>query len=303
MRRLTVLLVPAIILVFGCGSENTNDQSYADWIEEIDTWKAARVESLRTNWVPLVGLHWLNQGVMTFGGSASNDIVFPSRLPDRIGTIAFDGQTITMSVEPKVEVLHDGQLADDIRLIDDGSGDPTTIELDGVEWYAIERDGRYAVRVYDRSLGSRLTLEDLPFYPVDARWNVRATFHPYEPVRTLPVPTVLGTLAEMISPGKIRFEVEGSSYEIDVLEGGPSRYFVMFTDPTNTSDTYEAGRYVYIDHEDENGETWIDFNRSYNPPCAFTPYATCPFAPPQNHIEAAVEAGEKRVDDEPWVTT
>lgn len=298
LTRSVVLLV--IIFAIGCDADQ---KSHDAWVDEVGAWKQARVESLRQNWVSLAGLYWLDEGDLTFGSAASNDLTFPSRLPERMGTISLHGHEIRMEVEPGVAILHEEEVVESIQLIDDSSGEPTLVGIDEVEWFAIERDGRYAIRVYDRSRASELTLADLPFYPLDSAWNLAASFEPYDPVRTIPVPTVMGTLAEMIAPGKISFEVDGETYELDVLEGGTSRYFVMFADPTNRTDTYEAGRYVYIDHENEDGKTMIDFNRSYNPPCAFTAYATCPFPPPQNRIDVVIDAGEMRVDEERWTNS
>lgn len=283
-----------LLCLFGCGGSADATQT---WEAEVSSWKEARVESLRKNWVSLAGLHWLDDR-STFGSDGSNDFVFPSSLPPTVGRFVLGDNGIVMEVEPGLNVRVDGAPADTAVLKTDDEGEPSRAVLGDVEWYAIERDGRYAIRVHDHARAASLTVDDLPFYELDAGWRIRGRFEPYEPVRTVPVPTVMGTLTDLASPGRIAFEIGDQTYRLDVLEGSATRYFVMFADETNRTETYEAGRYVYIDHEDENGDVVIDFNQSYNPPCAFTPYATCPFPPPQNRLATAVEAGEKRIEHE-----
>lgn len=295
MSRFNLLiLLPAALLLAACqaGSEPVEES----WEAQLASWKQSRVESLNKNWASLAGLYWLEEGEATFGSGAGNDVVFPSDLPERIGTLTLRSGVVRMDVEEGVDVRHEGEPVTSVELVPDTEEDPTEVVLGDYEWYAIERDGVYGIRLHDRGRTPDLTVDDLPFYPVDSAWRLPARFEPYEPARTVPVPTIMGTLSDMAAPGRISFEIDGETYQLDVLEGSATRYFVMFADRTNRTETYEAGRYVYIDHENEDGETIIDFNQSYNPPCAFTPYATCPFPPPQNRLAVEIDAGEKRID-------
>ncbi len=112
------------------------------------------------------------------------------------------------------------------------------------------------------------------------------------------MPNVLGTVEEMNSPGTLVFQVNGQEYRLDpVLESDSGPFFVIFCDQTNRDESYGAGRFLYVDPPTKDGRVVLDFNRAYNPPCAFSPYATCPLPPAQNRLKLRVEAGEKRYGD------
>jgi uncharacterized protein (DUF1684 family) len=133
----------------------------------------------------------------------------------------------------------------------------------------------------------------LDTYPDDIAWRVEARFEPYVPPRMLPVPTVLNTIEEQASEGRLVFEQQGETYTLDVIrDGEEERFFLIFGDATNGGETYDGGRYLKTELPDARGRVWIDFNRSYNPPCVFTPYATCPLPVPQNRLALPVTAGE-----------
>ena len=88
-------------------------------------------------------------------------------------------------------------------------------------------------------------------------------------------------------------EKEGETYTLEVLhDGDEARYFIIFADQTNGQTTYGGGRYLKVPPADDKGRVVLDFNHSYNPPCVFTPYATCPLPWPQNRLAIRVEAGE-----------
>ena len=107
------------------------------------------------------------------------------------------------------------------------------------------------------------------------------------------VPTVLGTTEEMPCPGKVLFTVNGQELSLEPVleEPGAEELFYIFRDETSGSQTYPAGRFVYSGMP-KDGVVVLDFNKAYNPPCAFTPYATCPLPPPQNRLMVKIEAGE-----------
>ncbi|HYO72786.1 MAG TPA: DUF1684 domain-containing protein, partial [Archangium sp.] len=137
----------------------------------------------------------------------------------------------------------------------------------------------------------------IPTFPVSAAWRLEGRFEPATTPGKMSVPTVLGTVEEMSSPGTIVFTVNGQEYRLDpVREPGEDQLFIIFADPTNRAETYGAGRFLYEDLP-RDGKVVLDFNRAYNPPCAFSPYATCPLPPPQNRLKLRVEAGEKRYGD------
>jgi uncharacterized protein (DUF1684 family) len=163
-----------------------------------------------------------------------------------------------------------------------------------VSFYVINRNDRLAVRVKDSESPTRNGFQGVEAFPADPSWRVNAHFEAYPPGRTLQVPTILGTVDTMAEPGAVVFEHGGKTYRLDtVLEEGETDLFIIFGDLTNRHETYGGGRFLYAKPADAQGTVMLDFNRAYNPPCVFTPYATCPLPPPQNKLSVRVEAGEK----------
>ena len=148
----------------------------------------------------------------------------------------------------------------------------------------IRRGDKIGVRVKDSQSQARRSFHGLDYFPIDPSWRIEARFEPYDPPRSISVPNVLGQDNAEKSPGALVFEHGGKTYRLDpVLERGETDYFVIFGDRTNGTDTYGAGRFLYV-HPPVDGKTIIDFNKAYNPPCVFTEYATCPLPPPQNKL-------------------
>lgn len=273
--------------MLGCGAS-------ADPDAELDRWKQNRADRLAEAWVSLAGLYWIDGDQLTIGSGPESDVRFPEDAPLQVGTVARSGEGAIFTAADDVEAVVDGSATRQVELATDRAGDPTEVIIGPWRWYLIERQGRLALRLHDQRAGDAFSLADLSYYPTSADWRLEGRFTAYPADKTIPVPTVLGTIEEMRAPGYVEFNVNGHDLRLDVLEGGADTYFVMFADSTNRVDTYEAGRYLYIDHEDSDGLVSLDFNKSYNPPCAFTPYATCPFPPEQNYLPLSVTSGEKR---------
>jgi len=106
------------------------------------------------------------------------------------------------------------------------------------------------------------------------------------------IPTILGTTEEDVAPGYLSFSVDGKENKLVALESR-SGFFIIFADQTSGEETYGAGRFLYTDEPDSNGNVILDFNKAYNPPCAFTRFATCPLPPKENYLHLKVVAGEK----------
>nr|NIV13811.1 DUF1684 domain-containing protein [Fodinibius sp.] len=232
----------------------------------------------------------------TFGADASNDIVFPKgKAPDFMGSFILKNGGISVEILPDVEVLHGGKLVGDIAMKSDAEGKPTILSHGTLSWYIIKRSNDFAVRLRDSANPNIESFHGIERYPVDPDWRIEATFERYDPQRSISVPTILGTVVEEPSPGALVFKIQGETYRLDVIgELDDERFFVIFGDETNKDETYESGRYVYVDNPGSGGETIIDFNKAYNPPCAFTDYATCQFPPEQNILPVEIKAGEKR---------
>jgi uncharacterized protein (DUF1684 family) len=252
--------------------------------QQIDRWHARRVASLTgpDGWLSLVGLHWLRDGANTIGSDPAADVVLPGKVQAHLGTIEVnDGRAVLR------------RTAGELPLQDDRDGDPTIVRLGTLSFHVINREGRLALRVKDAESPARQTFRGIERYPVDPRWRVDAMFEAFDPPRDIPVPNVLGFSETMSVPGIIRFRLEGQECSLlAFLEEGPD-LFLVFGDRTNGEATYGGGRYLYSPAP-KHGTTVVDFNKAYNPPCVFTPFATCVLPLPENRLSVLVEAGEKR---------
>lgn len=181
-------------------------------------------------------------------------------------------------------------------LVSDAEGEPTRVRTGSVEFHVIARGGRLAVRVRDAERAERRRFGGIAAFPIDPAWRIEAWFEPYDPPRRRAVAGVQGTVEQELFPGAVVFEAAGGLHRLEaILERGQTEYWIVFGDGTNGRETYGAGRFVYVPAP-AGGRTVVDFNKAYNPPCAFTPYSTCPLPPAGNRLTIRVEAGEKLVD-------
>jgi len=265
--------------------------------EEIGRWKAQRLERLRseTGWLTLVGLYWLEPGASSVGSDPASRVVLPAgKAPARVGILERDGDRVTLHALPGSGASFEGKPVETLTLRSDVDGEPSVVSLGSVSFLIIRRADRLGVRVRDTQSATRLGFRGLESFPVDAKWRVEARFEPHVPPRKIPIPNVLGTVIPEESPGALVFDLDGQSYRLDaVLETGEVDLFIIFADRTNGTETYGAGRFLYA-APPANGRTVLDFNKAYNPPCAFTPFATCPLPPRQNRLPVRVTAGEKK---------
>jgi uncharacterized protein len=264
----------------------------------ITRWRAERLASLTsaTGWLTLVGLYWLKEGGNTFGSGRSNSIALHDpQLGRRAGRFILSGGRVRFAAEPGSCVRLAGRQVATQELRSDASGAPTVLGCGSLEFLVIERGGRFGLRVRDRASRARREFRGLDYFPVDPGWAVTARFEPYDPPRHVPIVNVLGMEIDMESPGALVFEHDGRDWRLDALveEPGAAELFVMLADATSGRETYGGGRFLYVPLPDA-GRVAVDFNKAYNPPCAFTPFATCPLPPPQNRLGLRIAAGELR---------
>lgn len=263
---------------------------------EIEAWKAKRVAALKGDdgWLTVVGLFWLSEGANAIGSARDATVILPAgKAPANVGTIRLAGAKVSFEPAPGADVRIGGQPGWKGEILSDAAGGPTMLSIGSIRFYVIERDRRFAVRVKDGDSAARRDFHGIAYFPTDPTWRIEARFEPYDPPRSIAIPNVLGHVDSESSPGAIVFTRGGKTFRLDaVLEPGETDYFVIFGDRTNGTDTYGAGRFLYVPPPIA-GKTVIDFNKAYNPPCVFTPYATCPLPPPQNKLPIRVEAGEK----------
>ena len=274
--------------------------------ETVEAWKARRLASLEREdgWLTLVGLHWLEEGPNRFGSSSENDLVLPSPAPATAGTLtlAADG-TVTLepaasvTVPTTIPMTIDGQPVQGSTVLvnDNDEAGPTIVQMGTMRFNVIKRGDRYGLRVKDAQSPTRTQFTSLEYFPVDPKWRVEARFEPYDPPKKIPIADVTGMVSDSISPGALVFTVDGQEHRLDpILEDGSPNLFIIFRDQTSADTTYPAGRYLYASPAGPDGKVIVDFNKAYNPPCAFTAFATCPLPPPQNRLPVRVEAGEKK---------
>ena len=264
------------------------EQSQADW-------RAQRLADLTKpdGWTSLIGLHWLDPGTHRVGSDVDNGIRL-SMGPDHLGLFTVRGGRVDFVADTAVTL--DGQPGRRARLrTDKHPAGATTIAFDGGKGLAnvIERGGRLALRVKHADADSRLRFTGLSYWPGGPSWQVQARFVAHPAGRTLPIVNIIGSTDEVPNPGALEFEHGGKPYRLEALTDGTDGLFLVFADRTSGHGSYGAGRYIDAAAPDAQGRVLIDFNRAYNPPCAFTPFATCPLPPPENRLDLAVEAGER----------
>jgi uncharacterized protein (DUF1684 family) len=266
------------------------------FIREELAWREIRDKEMRapTSWLNIAGLFWLKEGVTSFGTSKDN----PIRLPDGAapllaGRFFLDNGTVSVKPELGIELKVNGKKSDGSVLRGDEFEKPDIVELNDLRMWVIKRFDRYAIRLRDLKHKPFLDYKGLDFYPPHAKYKIQGEFHSFPAQKSMEVGTVVGENTEMKSPGYVTFDLEGKAYRLDAFGGKLKGLFIVFGDTTNGKETYEAAR--FLDAEvSENGKVTLNFNRAYNPPCAYTPYATCPLPPPQNQLNIPIPAGEKK---------
>jgi uncharacterized protein (DUF1684 family) len=294
-----IFLIVSFFLLPGCDKKESEKGS-PEYIAAIKQWHKARIERLKkeNGWLNLAGLFWLKEGVNTFGTSPSNDIVFPKgKAPDKIGMFILKDSTVTVEINPGAEVMNDQVPVKEASLKTDLSGNPTILSIGSLRWYIIKRGEKFGVRLRNLDADLLKEFEGIDTYPVNEDWKIKAKFEPYNPPKTISIPTIIGTVEEDKTPGALVFKKDGKEYRLDPVDEG-DEFFVIFADETSSEETYGAGRFLYTEVPDSAGNVILDFNKAYNPPCAFTPYATCPLPPKQNYLKLRVTAGEKKYGNE-----
>jgi len=260
----------ALIALVSC-QQRHEDPAY---VQEIQQWQAKRTERLKApdGWLSLVGLQWLSAGENKLEG---------------FGTFTLNGGKVTY-------VPAAGGPPAELRDDTDPNG-PTLLQQGTKRVTVIKRNEKFGLRIKDENSSARTHFLGLDYFPVNSQWRFKARFEPYNPPHKIAIVNVLGMTSDETSPGQLVFDVDGQTYRIQpILEQGEKDWFIIFKDATAGKETYAAARYVYASPPGPDGTTILDFNKAYNPPCTFTPYATCPLPPPQNKLPFRVEAGEKK---------
>ena len=263
------------------------------YVAQIEKWRQTREENLKKDdgWLTVAGLFWLRQGENSVGTGESNQIVLPrGSAPSRVGVFFLEGEKARFVAERGVPVTSSGRRVESLDLRSDTPGPPDVITVEGLSMFVIKRGTRFGIRLRDMNSSFRREFTKLEWFPVNEAWRIQARFVPYNPPKQIPVLDIVGNTELQPCPGYAAFEIAGKSYRLEPVAEG-DRLFFIFRDLTAGKETYPSGRFLYSDAP-RDGRVILDFNRSYNPPCAFTPYATCPLPPRQNRLSVRIPAGE-----------
>ncbi len=286
-RRLGVGAMLAVLALAGISAR-------AGYEAEIRQWRADHEAALRADdgWLTVAGLFWLKPGLTRVGADPSNDIVLPAGSgPARLGVFDFRDGAVRFQAEPGTHVTSDGRAVEEIAMT--GGARPAAIQVSHLTMFVIVRGERTGIRMRDTDSEMRRAFTGERWYPIDPAWRVTARFVPYAEPKIVEVPNILGDTVKMTGPGYVEFTVKGQTLRLEpVLESPDAKeLFFIVGDRTNGRETYDAGRFLYTDLP-HAGTVVVDFNKLENPPCAFTPFATCPLPPPQNKLPIQVAAGE-----------
>lgn len=265
---------------------------------EQQAWREERRASLLKpdGWSSLIGLHWIEPGSHYVGSDADNGIRIEIG-PEHLGLLHRKGDVMRFVPESNVAVSLDGKpLTGATTLkVDTDQGGPSTIGFDEGNGIAtvIKRGDRYALRVKHANAPTRVHFGKLEYWPGGRDWKVDGKFVPHPAGKTIPIVNIIGTTDEVPNPGAVEFQRDGKTFRLEALDEGDGELFLIYADRTSGHGSYGAGRYLYAPLPDAQGRVTLDFNRGYNPPCAFTAFATCPLPPPENRLDLAIAAGEK----------
>ncbi len=262
-----------------------------DYVAETESWRAEREARLTADdgWLTVAGLFFLTEGDNSFGSSPVNDIVIRTG-PERAGIVALDDGRITVRAAAGTTLSVDGQDVVSARLWPFEGNDRPTITVGPLSLFAHYSGERLAIRMRDRDSDILRQFRGLQWFPVDDRYRVRGRYVPHDEPVTITLPNILGDVEVFQSSGSVALRVGGRALRMMAIDSGDRLWFI-FRDMTSGTETYPAARFLYADAP-ANGVTVVDFNRAYNPPCAFNPYTTCPLPPPENRLPIRIEAGE-----------
>ncbi|MCC5935688.1 MAG: DUF1684 domain-containing protein [Lunatimonas sp.] len=293
----SVFLFALLFLVFGlsCTTQESRLQiSDSEHEADMATWEDLRREALTAEdgWLNLIGLEWLTPGLNRMGSGEALEVPLPHEaFPSELGV--FDWSAHQVFFEATVDgVQMDGQqVVGKVLVFDADTGLSPLMAFESLRWQLIQRGDRIGVRL--RHLDSEVVrnFQGVDRFPRQIGWRKVGMFTPYEPHKLVPLANVLGQTLPTPALGTVDFEAEGKRFQLDAFEEG-EELFLIFADESSGRSTYGGGRYLYAEKPDAEGRVILDFNKAINPPCVFTPFATCPLPPKQNIVELLIEAGE-----------
>ncbi len=282
--------------VAGLAAQDTTEAD-REYYEYVENWHKNRIERLHDDhgWLRLAGLYWLDEGEQSFGSGPHARVRFPEgSIPGMAGIFEVREDTVFMRVGGTIDIRDERghRVRDGIISTPEMTRELTYRTLN---WFVVRRDDLVGIRLFDDNSPHLRHFDGIERYEVDKDWRVEARFEPKEQGTTMLIENVLGQMVEWDVAGTLTFSAEG--HEVSILAlGTGDRLFIPFADATSGRETYPAGRFLYIDRPAPGEPAIVDFNVSYNPPCAINPHTTCPLPPPQNRMPFAIRAGEKHYE-------
>lgn len=280
--RIVLLIPTALLMAAGPSYQN-----------QVEQWRKQHQAGLiaADGWTTVAGLFWLKEGENRCGSDPASDVLLPAPAPARAGVFEFHNGKTRFQAAPGVAVAVNGKPARTATLSPgEPGGKPDQVVLGDLTMFVIQRGDRYGIRLRDKNSSMRKEFRGLRWFPVKQEYRIVARFTSYPKPRPIAISNVLGQTGNEASPGYATFTLGGKEYRLDPIFDEGRLQFV-FRDLTAGKDTYPAGRFLYADLP-KDGKVLLDFNKAENPPCAFTPYATCPLPPRQNRLPIRIEAGE-----------
>lgn len=252
--------------------------------DDLKRWQARRHAELSgpDSWLGLVGLFWLEPGMNRVGSAADSVVRLPSG-PAYLGDLLWqDGQVFWQPVGGEPSALQT-----------DHAGQPAAVDHENWSFFIVDREGQLAARLRDRAWAVSRPFAGVDCFDFDPAWQITAEWQPLSPPQQMEVPNVSGDLKTVEVSHQAVFEVAGQSVALLPMAVGATEVFFVFRDRSSGQESYGAGRFLKAPPA-VDGKIRLDFNQAYNPPCAFTPFATCPLPPPENWLPFPVRAGEKK---------
>ena len=282
-KILLFCLTSLLLLFSSCKTQRLGQVSLMpNYEQHIQEWQQQQLSDLLApnGWLSLIGLYWLKEGQNTCGSDESNQIILPNTVPPFVGEYHLNNGKTTCEITPHQNLIP-------------LSENNCNLSYNSISWKLIKRGENYGVRVRDTLRPQRIRLQAMKYFDTDPNYRVYANWRPAAENESIMMRNVLDMEYAIPIEGQLDFLLKGKKYTLTALDGGPEELFLIFSDETTAELTYGGGRYIYCSRPNEKGITIIDFNKSHNPPCAVTSFATCLLPRPENHLPVEVLAGEK----------
>jgi uncharacterized protein len=282
-------------------------QNTQNWKKDLLAWRGEHAADLQKpdGWLALAGLVWLESGDNSVGSAADSKVKLPATGPAHVGVLHLEGTTV--SLRPPAGGFPEGLLIDgkpaeaqDLHTSSDNDKGNPRMTVGSLNFYAVRRGDRFAVRIKDAQSPTLVGFHGLKWYPPNEHYRVTAKWIPYNPPKTIKLATMIGTAYDAPVPGTAEFTLDGKTYRLEPVteDTPPVKLFFILKDTTSATTTYGACRFLYTplppNGLDKPGELVLDLNHLENPPCAYTPFATCPLPPAGNRLKIPLPVGELR---------